>query len=430
MKKEILEHIENLNLPQLKQGFETLSTEQCREFLVQLRKYPLDLLTQQRHFLTHPTSPIAATAPWQNAHFSGSLEDRQRGEELLSQGKAACLILAGGQGSRLNQGPKGFIPATAIKKKSLLQFFCERVRAASQRYGQKLPLCIMTSPLNHTEIEAFLNARRFFGLAIDQVILFEQSTLPFVEDSGNWLLEKPGKLAEGPAGNGEALERMHTLGILKEWQDKGIDSLNAIFIDNPLADPFDAELIGFHHRLQLEVTAKAVQRISAEEKMGVLADIDGRLHILEYSELPANAPSFPYLNTGLFCFSIPWVQHLYDTLKVTLPWHLARKTMGTTAIWKYEKFLFDLLALSKRTGALIYPREESYAPLKNATGDKSLETVSQALLHFDRKVFEGLSGKKLDVGTFELDPVFYYPDEALKKKWKGQSLKEGGYVIP
>ena len=46
------------------------------------------------------------------------------GLELLRNGKVGCLIVAGGQGSRLGfDGPKGMFPITPIKKKTLFQVF-------------------------------------------------------------------------------------------------------------------------------------------------------------------------------------------------------------------------------------------------------------------------------------------------------------------
>lgn len=441
MNTSLKEWIDQLNQPHLLEGIDLLSSEQQNRFLTQLKRYSPLTLKMQRELLLKPPVDLLSIQPLTNVSFSGSKEDRERGEELLSKGKASCLILAGGQGSRLQQGPKGLIPITRILHKSFLQLFCEKVKAASFRYGHAFPLYIMTSFLNHQVIEQFLKQHDFFGLSKDQVVLFQQELLPFLDETGNWLLEQPGTLAEGPCGNAQSIEKMISLEILQMLSQKGIDSLQVIFIDNPLADPFDSNALGLKERLHLDVVIKGVKRESKEEKMGVLIEQDGHLQVLEYSELPSSLAALcPYSSTGLLCFSISSLLNLYLNHHVELPFHIANKTTKIqdpktkaekiVPVYKYEQFLFDLLPFFKQTAALIYPREEIYAPLKNATGDRSLFAVQEALLAFDKKVLSQLTGSLLGPIEIELDPAFYYPDTALKQRWEGKRIEKGGYIAP
>jgi UDP-N-acetylglucosamine/UDP-N-acetylgalactosamine diphosphorylase len=63
-----------------------------------------------------------------------------------------CILIAGGQGSRLRfNGPKGMYPISPIKNKSLFQLFAEKTLAAGLQVGKMLRLAIMTSPYNHEE---------------------------------------------------------------------------------------------------------------------------------------------------------------------------------------------------------------------------------------------------------------------------------------
>ena len=72
---------------------------------------------------------------------------RERGEQLLREGRVAVFVVAGGQGSRLGfEGPKGQYPATAITKKSLFQLFAEKIRAVGDRAGEALPWYVMDQP--------------------------------------------------------------------------------------------------------------------------------------------------------------------------------------------------------------------------------------------------------------------------------------------
>src|SRR5262249_53351096 len=126
----------------------------------------------------------------------------------------------------------------------------------------------------------------FFGLLRDQVFIFTQSMLPFLDDMGNLFLEEKDSMALGPDGNGSSLACFVSSGIWDLWYAKGIRFLTYVLIDNPLADPFDAELIGFHKRMESDVTVKTTKRLFPEEKVGVLVLKEGRIHVVEYSELP------------------------------------------------------------------------------------------------------------------------------------------------
>lgn len=411
------------------EGVAQLDSSQLQLFLAQLEKFTPALSMQQKNSLKQSKPTVQAT-PLRHAEKSGSLQDHQSGEALLAQGKVGCLILAGGQGSRLRADvPKGTISVSPIQGKSLFQIFCERVKAASEWYKQPLPLCVMTSPLNHRQTIHFFQEHSNFGLLPSQLAFFEQQMLPLIDDQGLWFLEEPGRIAEGPDGNGHALRRFYESGLWEKFRAQGVEYLNIIVVDNALADPFDAELFDFAQRTGADVALKAVERLSPEEKMGVLAECSGKLKLIEYSELPSEASSFRLSNTGLFCISMAFIRQLHQ---VELPLHLARKTakslLPKSSIWKCERFIFDLFDYAQNPQVLVYPREKIYAPLKNATGDKSLETVKQALYAHYRETYYILTGRLPLVDEFELSPAFYYPSEELKRALSQHSLSNKSYI--
>ncbi len=113
--------------------------------------------------------------------------------------------------------------------------------------------------------------------------------------------------------------------------------------------------------------------------------------VIEYSELPSDLELFTLSSTGMFCVRMGFIQTLSHN---QFPLHLAKKM---AEIWqpgfpyferrqvgKCERFIFDLLSFTSSSSAFVCPREQVYAPLKNASGEKSLETVKQALLHHNR----------------------------------------------
>ncbi len=440
LESSIRDLLVKLGQQQLLTGIEQLSIKELQHFAERLQKYtPAVAAAQKEAILQSRTTQDIQ--PYSNYKKSGNVEHRTLGESLIRQGKVGCLILAGGQGTRLGfDGPKGSFPVSPIKGKSLFQLFCERTKAASSWCGHSLPLCIITSVLNHFQTLDFLQTHNYFGLPPSQLNFIEQEMLPFLDDRGHWLLESPGKIAEGPDGNGNALRLFFESGIWEKWKASGIEYLNVIFVDNALADPFDPEFVGMTAHTGVDAALKAVERLSPEEKMGILAECNGKLKVVEYSEMPAAASHFTLSSTGMFCISMEFIRHLYQDIKVELPLHIARKkapvllgtskgfVQETVQIWKCERFIFDLLDYARSSTVLVCPREKIYAPLKNATGDKSIETVKEALLLHDRELYRNFTGRLPSALAFELDPVFYYPTEELKQKLNRVPISDRDYI--
>lgn len=447
LKQLILDHLSTLGQRQLSIGLDELSTTQQESFYAQLKKYDSLTLKRQRDALFQTRSLPRAIEPLQT--FADANGHAAVGRELLAQGKVGALILAGGHGSRLGANkPKGMVPLTPLRGKTLFQLFLEKSVAAAKQTSHPLPVAIMTSPFNHNDTLSFLEKQRFFGLKEQNCFLFLQGTLPYLDNRGDWLLEAPGRLAEGADGNGAALVNFFNSGIWAKWKERGIEYITIVPVDNALADPFDIELMGFCHQTRADVILKAMLRQSAEEKVGVVGEINKQMRIIEYTELPEQEKSsrcadgtlrWKVANTGLFCFRMDFIEGLAKNPQFFLPWHVAQKNTEVlldtakgcfkekAKVWKCETFFFDVLNFTTRAKALIYPREEIYAPLKNATGPYGIDGVQKALLDADRRVFKKISGKELPQETCELDPAFYYPTPALLEKWHGRE-PPAGYV--
>lgn len=427
----MLDLLKQLDQPQLTVGLENLSPSELENFAAQLNKYAS--FSKQKDLLLQPTKKFPGLSPFPAKDYCGNDANRELGKMLVREGKVGCLILAGGQGTRLGfDGPKGMYPVTPIKGKSLFQLFCERTKAASDR---PLPLCILTSPDNHDQTVEFFQQHHHFGLSPSQVFFLQQETLPFLDDRGKWMLEKPGKIAEGPDGNGHALHLFYQSGIWQKWKDAGIEYLNVIFVDNALADPFDFEFVGFSAGKQVDAALKTIER-QPHENMGALALDNDKLKVIEYSELPSDT-SFTLSSTGMMSINMEFIRELQSH---EFPLHLARKkapvllctskgcVQETASIWKCERFLFDLFDHARTSAVLIYPREKIYAPLKNATGDRSIQTVKDALLLHDYEIYKSLTGLIPPTKTFELDPAFYYPSEELVQKLINLPVAEMDYI--
>lgn len=378
----------------------------------------------------------------------GDRERRARGMRLVTEGKIALVVLAGGQGSRLRySGPKGCYPVTLIKRKSLFQLLAEKVKAAGIQVGRALQVAIMTSPLNHVETETFFAQHAFFGLTPYQVNFFDQTMWPFLDLNGDLFLESPGQIAQGPNGNGSIFQRLVASGIWEKWSQSGIEIVNVVPIDNPLADPFDFELFGTHAQDNCDVTVKATLRRDARENVGVLAQMEGKTTVIEYSEMSAEDKSaadaqgnlkFGIANLSLFSFSMPFIQKIGAQ---KLPLHRAKKAVSAMTpegsilfpeapnAWKCEEFIFDALPFAEKIQALLYPRSITFAPLKNLKGEDSIDTVQEALLAFDRQRYAEVTGvQPPQEARFELAPPFYYPTAEMLKQWKGRPFPKEEYI--
>lgn len=432
--QQALEKLRSLGQEHLLGDWDTLTSTEQQHLLSQIEALDLPQLLEQRSLLAHPARDSSIIHPFTNAFPKGNAEDREAGMRAISSGQVGCIILAGGMGTRLGwNGPKGTFPTSLIRKASLFQLFAEKTKAASKQAGNNLPLAIMTSPLNHKTTTDFFNKNNLFGLSQQQLTFFEQKMIPFLDQNENLFLEKKGSIAQGPSGNAFACKGLTSSGLGNKWKAQGIRSVIVIQIDNPLADPFDAELIGFHLRQKAEISLKCTTRRDADEKVGVLAERNGKSCVVEYFDLPEPMRSarnangeliYHCANLSIFCFSIDF---LLAGANIPLPLHSTLKPAKSIEnpnqlSWKFEYFLFDLLPYAKKVSVLLAPRATCFAPLKNREGLDSIETVQSALKKRDHDRIQEVTGHAVPDIPLELAQDFYYPTPELLKSWRGKLI--------
>ncbi len=367
------------------------------------------------------------------------------GEEAMRRGEVAALVVAGGQGSRLGfDKPKGMYPVGPVTKASLFQVHAEKVLALGRRYGKPVPFLVMTSPATDAETRAFFAANDDFGLAKGDVHFFQQGTMPAVDlDTGKLLLEAPGSLALSPNGHGGTLTALADTGLLAALKARGVRHVFYFQVDNPLVNLCDPAFLGRHVEAGSEVSSKVVFKERPEEKVGVLALVDGRCSIIEYSDMPPamtqeHGPggelSFRAGNPAIHLFGVPFLERI--TAKTGgLAYHLARKKVahwnpatGQTVTpikenaLKFEMFVFDALPLAERWLVVETKREDEFAPLKNATGADSPETVHDLLVGRFARWLEaaGVAVPRGDDGKpthpVEVSPLFALDAGELRRK--------------
>src|ERR1700722_1026949 len=164
------------------------------------------------------------------------VEARRLGEEALRAGRVACVLVAGGQGSRLGfEHPKGMFSIGPVTGKSLFQIHAEKVLALARRYGQPVPLLVMTSDATHAETLEYFEQNGRFGLPPGDVAFFRQGTMPALHlTTGKLLMEKPGRLFTSPNGHGGTLTALNDSGLLETMAGRGVTQIFYFQVDNPL----------------------------------------------------------------------------------------------------------------------------------------------------------------------------------------------------
>lgn len=322
---------------------------------------------------------------------------RARGEQLIAEGKVAAFTVAGGQGTRLGYaGPKGCLPASPIENKPLFRLFAEQIRAAANRHDTTIPWYILTSPVNDEATQAHFQQNDFWGCSPDDVIFIQQGTLPAISGEGKLLLSGPDRLAVSPDGHGGSLTALRHSGALDDMARRGVTTISYWQVDNPLVHVIDPLFIGLHDQAAAQVSAKALPKRDPFEKVGNFCLSDGRVHVIEYSDMPdelaqKSTPSGELLfsagSIGIHLFDRVFVEHLTAGGQCKLPLHRADKKVpyidpatGDTVTpeqpnaVKLEMFVFDALPLADRTMLLETRRSEEFSPIKNKIGQDSLPT--------------------------------------------------------
>lgn len=380
------------------------------------------------------------------AHEVAWTEAKLAGEAALRAGKVGAFTVAGGQGTRLGfDGPKGTFPATPVRKAPLFQVFAEKLRAVERRYQTRIPWFIMTSHANHEATRSFFAENGYFGLQTDQVHFFRQGRMPAVDPEGRILLESASSIAMSPDGHGGSLRALVRSGALDRMDAAGIELISYFQVDNPLVHCIDPAFIGFHLLRGSEMSSRMIPKAYAGEKLGHFCFENGKLVVIEYSDMP-DALVRRVDEDGQLTFRAGSIAiHIIDTSfarrlgegasGVVLPFHRADKKIPTineeglpvsptepNGI-KFELFVFDALPFARHPIVVETSRADEFSPVKNAEGVDSPKTCAEDQRRQAARWLRvaGVAIETDETGlppiSIEVSPLFGYDEDSFIESW-------------
>src|SRR5574344_2970920 len=309
------------------------------------------------------------------------------GEKELRAGKVAALLVAGGQGSRLGyEGPKGCYSIGPITGAPLFYFHARKILARSIRYGAAIPFYVMTSEANNEATVKCFEENEYFGLNPDDVFFFTQGMWPGMTKDGKIILDAPGHVFMSPDGHGGLLAALKRSGALADMKKRGVKSVFFFQVDNPMVEIADPAFIGHHVLNRSEYSCKLCAKRTPDEKVGMVVRRGDRFEMIEYTELTPEMANRRRPNGKLYFLYGSVAIHVFDRAFLereavaAMPLHLAHKKIpfvdGKGRVvkptepngYKFEKFIFDILADAKRAAFMAFDRAEAFSPVKNAEG--------------------------------------------------------------
>ncbi|MBD3224617.1 MAG: UDPGP type 1 family protein [Caldithrix sp.] len=372
-------------------------------------------------------------------------EMKKIGENALKNGQVAAFLVAGGQGSRLGfDGPKGKFQVTPIQKKSLFQLHAEKIRRMEHKYNTVIPWYIMTSKTNHKETVEYFEQNKYFGYDSQNIMFFSQDMIPAINRKGKFFLVDKHTIFENPNGHGGSLKALWESGAISDMKDRGIDYIFYFQVDNVLTRICDPIYLGYHIDHQAEMSNKVLRKAYPEEKMGVICRINGKIGVVEYSDLSEEDMYARKKDGSLKYWAGSIATHMFNVNFIEkenkdgfkLPYHIAEKKIdhldenghhvqpeGKNGI-KFETFVFDALPDADTVFNLEVSREKEFSALKNSEGDNSPQTVKNDLLKMYARMLKRV-GRKIETDDqgipqleLEISPLFAIDEDDMTQMEK------------
>ena len=449
MKEELHSRLVTFRQEQLLAFWDELDGHQRESLAAEIGKIDFELVSRlyQKEIAADEVRALAERATAVPAFRLDDPENRfspqeaqRRGVEALRAGEVGVILVAGGEGTRLGfKHPKGMFSIGPVSGDSLFQILVEKIVATSRRYGPRIPLYLMTSPATHDATTGFFERRDRFGLPEEDLRIFCQGTMPAVDAaSGKVLLAERHGVALSPDGHGGMLSALAGSGGLDDLRRRGIRHLFYLQVDNPLVEICSPEFVGYHLLSNSEFSTQVVAKQTPLDNVGNVVQVDGRLRVIEYSDLPDNVAQRRAPDGLLSIWAGSIAVHVIDVAFLerkareadALPFHIAHKAVthvdsaGRTVepeepnAVKFERFIFDLMPSAANAIVVEVDPARNFAPLKNASGDEAdtPETVKAQIVAEHTRWFRRAGVEVTHGVAVEISPFFALDAGELAEK--------------
>ena len=209
-------------------------------------------------------------------------------------------------------------------------------------------------------------------------------------------------------------------------------------VDNPLVDICAPEFVGYHLLCDCQMSTQVVAKRDPLERVGNVVRVDGKLMVIEYSDLPDDVARRRNPDGSLEIWAGSIAVHVIDTAFLqqmaddsdALPFHVAHKKVAhvdptgqriepqaPNAV-KFERFIFDLIPQAANAIVVEVDPAEGFAPLKNASGQPqdTPETVKAQMAALHRSWLNRAGIEVPDSVDVEVSPMLALDAEELVGK--------------
>lgn len=287
--------------------------------------------------------------------------------------------------------------------KYLFEVIVDTLVRANKKYNVTIPWYIMTSKENNKATVEFLEEKNYFSYPKENILIFEQGELPLITEQGKLLLNKEGLIKEASNGNGGIFNSMQKKGVIDDMEKRGIEWVFIGSVDNILLKSVDSLLLGLTVSEGNEIGTRTVLKRSPEERVGVFCKQNGKIKVIEYTELPKEIAGIKdddgelvFGESHIMCnlFSLNAIKRASTK---EMEYHIAFKRtdyldengnfieVEKPNAYKFEQFIFDSFKLFNNISILRGKREEDFAPIKNKNGEDSPESAKKLYENYWKK---------------------------------------------
>ena len=399
-REKALEIVAEYKQEHIMKYFDELNEEEKKELLNQIEITDFSVLSNldenNENIARGTFEPLGAVTI--DDISANSSEYTAIGTEAIKAGKAAAVLLAGGQGTRLGfDKPKGMFKIGVEQELYIFQCLINNLMDVVKLTGTWIPLYIMTSEKNNNDTIDFFKEKNYFGYDPEYIRFFIQDMAPSVDFDGKILMESRSRISVSPNGNGGWFSSLVRAGLLNDIRNKGVEWINVFAVDNVLQRIADPSFIGAVIKSGLQSGSKVVSKAAPEEKVGVLCLEDGKPSIVEYYEMTDEMRThvnekgelaYKYGVILNYLFNVAKLEEICDR---KLPVHIVDKKIpfmdeeGNYIIptspngHKFETLVLDMVHMQDSCLAYEVIREKEFAPVKNATGVDSVDSARELL---------------------------------------------------